>query len=723
MSHALTVISSQRRIGVFWDLSSCRISRAEDIQMLISELQGKVGTPEFIKSFGDSWGKWEEVLPKYGILCIHKPGIKTFEALLLDLSISLNSGLTHILVISSQSQAFIPHLLQLKSNSNSVEFWLSPRIFPLQIQENLKEELKIPKNSQLEVLANYLKDEAFKGNVLVEYMEFVQIMANKLKIDIEESGKLLEVAEKNQLIFISCKDFDKVAINFVSLKIELVSLECLTWTLRSLCVDEMLPSEKAIQSRMREVFDCKPSPSEWQNLLQLARGHSYSNSAPTEFSFFSKSPSVPKFMFQEITEQSNGCKTILIYPSGEKWQALDNQSKFCDFLQIKETGEWKDFLKFLEAYFSPKGIRRPKKEEEQKSIPGGRYGCAQLLKVCGPFSLRGFSLGKLSYMVQLAINEDYLRYQRTLLIWTSNNQGGISQADKVRKLQIIKQTIISLLEKAKEGISLAQLPLHLKRSLAFPIKIPDLGFAKLKDLLATIPEVSIELRDSNHPFAVFRKLANYTPHRVETILKCASFLLEENKFGLAEAKLEALLMEKLGKIEWGVYRMASLSEFVHSFGRDQFEFFTTNNSQMIFKSKQLAYSHFYEPLREFSWDSMNDRAISPTIPSNHCASYSVEGQVPGHLAKIVNISNLPYEIMKESEEPNYFFESYNDNSTDLSSSLPNIWKGRKSDLADGHNKTQSEEFGVKEKYHKNHYSWLGSDFKAPGFGNVNNYDY
>ena len=208
------------------------------------------------------------------------------------------------------------------------------------------------------------------------------------------------------------------------------SLECLTWTLRSLCVDEMLPSEKAIQARMREVFDYKPTPAEWQTLLQQAKGHSHSSSAPPEFSLFSKSSSVPKFTFKEITDPSNGSRTLLIYPSGENWHALDNHSKFGDYLNIKETNEWKEFLKFLENYFAIRGIRRPKKEEEQKAIPGGRYGCAQFIKICGPLSLRNCSLGKLSYMVQLAINEDYLRYQRTLLIWTSNNQGIISKTIK-----------------------------------------------------------------------------------------------------------------------------------------------------------------------------------------------------------------------------------------------------------------------------------------------------
>ena len=253
----------------------------------------------------------------YNIASVHKSGIKTYEALLLDLSISLNSGLTHILVISAQSQTFNPHLLQLKANIPSVEFWLSSRFLPLQIQETLIEEPKVQKNSYMEVIISYLKDEAIKGNVLIDLAEFLQVIGYKLKIEIEEVGKLLETAEKSRIVFISCKEFDKTTSNYVSLRVENCSLECLTWTLRSLCVDEMLPSEKAIQARMREVFDYKPTPAEWQTLLQQAKGHSHSSSAPPEFSLFSKSSSVPKFTFKEITDPSNGSRTLLIYPSGE----------------------------------------------------------------------------------------------------------------------------------------------------------------------------------------------------------------------------------------------------------------------------------------------------------------------------------------------------------------------------------------------------------------------
>jgi hypothetical protein len=53
-----------------------------------------------------------------------------------------------------------------------------------------------------------------------------------------------------------------------------------------------------------------------------------------------------------------------------------------------------------------------------KSIPGGRYGCAQFIRHCGPVELKNCSLGKLSSFVQYAISKDFLRYQRTLLVWT-----------------------------------------------------------------------------------------------------------------------------------------------------------------------------------------------------------------------------------------------------------------------------------------------------------------
>jgi len=54
--------------------------------------------------------------------------------------------------------------------------------------------------------------------------------------------------------------------------------------------------------------------------------------------------------------------------------------------------------------------------EETKAIPGGRYGCAQFIKICGPTILQALSIGKLSLFVQESINKGIIKYQKTLLI-------------------------------------------------------------------------------------------------------------------------------------------------------------------------------------------------------------------------------------------------------------------------------------------------------------------
>ena len=34
-----------------------------------------------------------------------------------------------------------------------------------------------------------------------------------------------------------------------------------------------------------------------------------------------------------------------------------------------------------------------------RAIPGGRYGCAQFVKICGPNKLKQLSLGRISQMI------------------------------------------------------------------------------------------------------------------------------------------------------------------------------------------------------------------------------------------------------------------------------------------------------------------------------------
>jgi hypothetical protein len=161
-------------------------------------------------------------------------------------------------------------------------------------------------------------------------------------------------------------------------------------------------------------------------------------------------------------------------------------------------------------------------EDGPRAIPGGRYGCAQFIKTCGPPELSLCSLGKLSQMVQKAVSEDILRYQKTLLVWTEsiekdnqyefNNKEEHSKkkSEITQKLEIVHRALIDVLRNNLEGIPLAQLPNHLNKKLRFPFNVTELGFTKLKDLvLAMGDNVKIENRGTNHPHAV---LVNNEPY-------------------------------------------------------------------------------------------------------------------------------------------------------------------------------------------------------------------
>ena len=58
-------------------------------------------------------------------------------------------------------------------------------------------------------------------------------------------------------------------MEFVSLKLEIVSLESIVWVLKSLRRDEMMPSEKAVVSRIKEAFAHKVSNQTWQEIFKV----------------------------------------------------------------------------------------------------------------------------------------------------------------------------------------------------------------------------------------------------------------------------------------------------------------------------------------------------------------------------------------------------------------------------------------------------------------------
>lgn len=142
----------------------------------------------------------------------------------------------------------------------------------------------------------------------------------------------------------------------------------------------------------------------------------------------------------------------------------------------------------------------------------------------GPKSLETCSLGRLSLYVQEAINKGIIRYHKTLLIKNvveeyqsfTNESSSFLECDysfslndkelyilqrniKVKTIQVAMLGI--LYESSEPQISLAQIPLSLKKAVPFTFNLPDLGFPKLKNLILTLSDiVKMDINKSNLNF-------------------------------------------------------------------------------------------------------------------------------------------------------------------------------------------------------------------------------
>ena len=86
-------------------------------------------------------------------------------------------------------------------------------------------------------------------------MKFAQFNGN---LSDDDFDKLIDACEKSQLVQKTIRNFSNIkTLHFISLKLDIISLECLQWVLKSLRRDEMMPSEKAILSRIKEAFAFK----------------------------------------------------------------------------------------------------------------------------------------------------------------------------------------------------------------------------------------------------------------------------------------------------------------------------------------------------------------------------------------------------------------------------------------------------------------------------------
>lgn len=153
---------------------------------------------------------------------------------------------------------------------------------------------------------------------------------------------------------------------YFSLSLRTVSVESLLWVVRSIRNDCMRPSESLVHSRLKECYDLSIRK-EWKGFVEAL-----SKSAKL-------STKINKF--QHLLSPLNiisAPKKSLLFELEEKWNYLD------DHEESQDSPEFLAFLTFIEEYFlALEQAEKPGlkcQETKNQAIPGGKYGCALLVK-------------------------------------------------------------------------------------------------------------------------------------------------------------------------------------------------------------------------------------------------------------------------------------------------------------------------------------------------------
>jgi hypothetical protein len=211
-------------------------------------------------------------------------------------------------------------------------------------------------------------------------------------------------------------------------------------------------------------------------------------------------------------------------------------------------------------------------------------------------------------------------------------------------LTIVKNALIEILAESKTGMSLAQLPLYLRRKLPFPLDLNELGFPKLKDLILSMSDqIKLELRGHNHPFAYLIRSGRYVhsssnsddfqnipksknfiktsqPHlsedvnigrhlknaiamnegNIKNVLTAFYNLMREVPLGMKSDELPVILSQKLGtQFNFKNYGCHSLLEFLKKFVMptmdiDIIAYGPSENDAFLIRSKQFFMNYNYD---------------------------------------------------------------------------------------------------------------------------------
>ena len=594
------------RLAVFWDITLIT-SQNFSVTEGIRQISLQVCKPTAIKLYSDGWSGHQT---EENIETVHRFGMRALDALFLDLSLMINSGMTHALIISPSIGEIKSKVKYLKNCTFKVI--LAEKIGPLGIFESKVGSNKGKFYCMAEkegTVQRVLRQEAGAGKVAMEKNELIDRVMLKYRIGTEQASKALEDEIRMGGVIQSSFKIREKVFRVCSLKVEKAGLEVVEWVVRSLELDELSPTKENIVNRLEKVFKLRVSKETWKGIKRRM--------------------GLGKRSLSCIGDKSMmDCKKSLFMPKGSVWMGLDTCKT--DVFKVKGTDIWDEYLEFCESYFA---------SHFKQSIPMGRFGLILLLKYSGPDSLKFLSTGKLTYLINQSISDDYLRYNKKQLIWSRDF--GILDSTVYNKLQIVKSIILNLVSCGP--VRICVLRANLFREYFLKLDLYSFGFRKLKDLICSIPELKLK----NGLIKLKKK--KILGHDI--VAELINSIVKEKEYGITEPVLKMTLKSRLNhSIDWKDYNVSSCIEFIKLYSQHEIEILTTPECHILFKpNDQKTYSYFFPFKHPFGSAMLESgRVPSPNIyhPMNFSVELSGNPKKKASMHRVINISRITPDVTR-----------------------------------------------------------------------------
>lgn len=285
----------------------------------------------------------------------------------------------------------------------------------------------------MRTIFQYLFEQTKQGRLMIPVEEIKSLVESQGESE-GDFEKLIKNIQDCAFFHMTIRTFGEYPpLKYLSLKLQNISLECIVWILRSISLDSMKPTDQLIQSRLKECFAIQIK-SKWksfiESLLQSDKTQKSLNKYKNYFGnlvvykeedqeqvVFELEGLSTKYEDSEPVDENNDCYKLFIdfmlhfFKEGVE-EDQNQQEKFNKWISSVENTCQKSSVNLNENRYK----NALHHQEIKKAIPGGKYGCALMLKNCGPAVLKDLSIGKIVSFVSHALKQEVLSHIKTFIV-------------------------------------------------------------------------------------------------------------------------------------------------------------------------------------------------------------------------------------------------------------------------------------------------------------------